>query len=260
MTDLTGQRILIVGASSGIGRALGIAASAAGARVALAARRAERLRSVVEETGGRGVAFPCDVRRPEDCRRVVEEAVAALGGLDAVVYGAGVSPLSHVHDAGAELWHTVVETNLIGAALVTQAALPHLFTSRGRLVLLGSSSVGRPFPGLVAYASTKAAVHEFARGLRNEYPFLRVSTVVVGPTVTEFADEWDPQLAVKVHNRWVTEGYLLSGAMAPEVMADQIVTVLASPARIDEMHVMPDVEPPTDLTAPDGTRDQTSGG
>lgn len=241
---LAGRRVLVVGASSGIGRAVGLAAAAGGARVALAARRSELLDSAVAEAGGTAVAIPCDVRVPGDCERVVEEAAAALGGLDAVVYGAGISPLSRLADAGPGLWQSVVETNLVGAALVAAAALPHLLAGGGRLVLLGSSSEGHPFPGLVPYACTKAGLHELARGLRNEHPSLRVSTVIVGPTMSDLAAGWEPGLAAEMFARWAAEGYLPTTATLPvEVTAGQVVHVLASPTRIDELHVLPDAEP-----------------
>lgn len=108
-------------------------------------------------------------------------------------------------------------------------------------MFLGSSSEGRPYPGLVPYATTKAALHEMARGLRNEYPRLRVTTFVVGPTLSEFADGWDPGLATEMFTRWSVEGYPAGNAVAEiDHMADQVVAVLASGARVDEIHAMPD--------------------
>ena len=166
---------------------------------------------------------------------------ARFGGLDAVVYAAGKSPLVRFADADGDIWRDVMETNVIGAALVSRAALPHLEASSGRLLLLGSSGIVRPLPGLIAYTTTKAALHEFARGLRNEYPWLRVTNFVVGPTITEFSDGWDPDLAVTILGRWSAEGYMSSSPpMTAEDMADQVIRVLASGARIDEVHVMPD--------------------
>jgi len=243
MAMLEGYRILVVGASSGIGRSVGIQAAQAGASVAFAARRADRLEEAVTAAGGRSFAFPLDVRDDEQCAQAVTEAATRFGGLDAVVYATGMSPLFRLADADGDVWRELVETNVIGAAMISRAALPHLEASSGRILFLGSSSVGRPYPGLVAYATSKAALHEFARGLRNEYPWLRVTTFVVGPTVSEFANEWDPELAVAMFGRWSAEGYPAGLAMATGDMADQIVRVLASGARVEEVHVMPD--PPT---------------
>ncbi len=237
---LEGARILVVGASSGIGREVGIQAAQAGASVAFAARRVDRLDEAVQTAGGASFAFPLDVRDDDQCAGAVSETVRRFGGLDAVVYATGRSPLFRLEDADGAVWRELVETNVIGAAMVSRAALPHLEASAGRLLFLGSSSVGRPYPGLVAYATSKAALHEFARGLRNEYPWLRVTNFVVGPTMSEFANEWDQEVAVAMFGRWSVEGYAAGLAMATEDMAAQIIRVLASGARVEEVHVMPD--------------------
>lgn len=240
LAALDGCRMLVVGASSGIGRAVGLRAAAAGAQVAFAARRTERLEEAVAEAGGKSFAVTCDVRDPAQCAGTVEAAAERFGGLDAVVYGSGASPLVRAREADADLWRLVLETNIMGAALVSAAAIPHLEASGGRLMLLGSSSVGRPYPGLVPYASSKAALQEMARGLRNEYPHLRVTTFIVGPTISEFANSWDPGLAAEMFGRWSVEGYPAGMAMAVEDMAEQILLVVACGARVEEILVMPD--------------------
>ena len=159
-----------------------------------------------------GTTSSVPARSPRRCAR--------FGGLDALVYATGRSPLFRLEDADGDVWRELMETNVIGAAMVSRAALPHLEASSGRLLFLGSSSVGRPYPGLVAYATSKAALHEYARGLRNEYPWLRVTNFVVGPTMSEFANEWDQELAVAMFGRWSVEGYAAGLAMATEDMAD----------------------------------------
>lgn len=238
--DLDGLRLLVVGASSGIGRAVGGLAGRSGARVALAARRMEPLTQARAEAGGEAVVIACDVTDARQCRDVVEASVDALGGLDAVVYAAGSSPLRLIGDCDEQLWSEVLATNLVGAALVAAASLPSLVATRGRLVLLGSSSVGRPYPGLTAYGCTKAALNELARGLRAEYPAVRTTLVSVGPTMTDFAAGWEPAIAGAMFERWQAEGYRMSAPMTATAMATEIVGVLASRARIDEISVMPD--------------------
>lgn len=251
MAELTGKRVLVVGASSGIGRAIGQLCAAAGADVAFAARRTDRLEEAVALAGGNSVALTCDVRRPEECQQVTDRAAELLGGLDAVIYAPGVSALSRFDETEGDLWRTLVETNIVGAAMVARAALRHLYASRGRLLFLGSSSVGRPYPGLVPYATTKAALHEMARGLRGEYPWLRVTTFIVGPTITEFANGWDPDLAAAMFTRWSAAGYEAGAAVDCDEMAAQVVRVLASPANIPEISVMPENDAETD-TMPRG--------
>jgi len=255
LSVLTGLRLLVVGASSGIGMAVGVRAAERGASVAFAARRTERLEEAVARAGADSLAITCDVCDDQQCIDTVVRAAEHFGGLDAVVYAAGTSPLARSHEATGDLWRRVVATNIVGAAMVTNAALPYLKESHGRMVFLGSSSVGRPYPGLVAYATSKAALHEMARGLRNEYPWLRLTTFVVGPTMSEFADDWDPQLAVEMFTRWNAEGYPAATGMVIKDMADQILMVLSSGARIEEISVVPD--PPgwgTDPYAPPNGR------
>jgi NAD(P)-dependent dehydrogenase (short-subunit alcohol dehydrogenase family) len=244
VTSVEGYRIVVVGASSGIGRSVGIQAAQSGASVIFAARRADLLEGAVEAAGGNGFFVPCDVRDDAQCARVIEVAVDRFGGLDAVLYATGKSPLFRLAEADGDMWRDVIETNIIGAAMVTRAALPHLEASSGRMLFLSSSSVGRPYPGLVAYATSKAALNEFARGLRNEYPWLRVTTFVVGPTMSEFANSWDPEVAAVMFGRWGAEGYPISSPMAVDDMAAQVLRVLASGARVEEVHVMPDQPPP----------------
>jgi NAD(P)-dependent dehydrogenase (short-subunit alcohol dehydrogenase family) len=241
LVQLEGFRVFVVGSSSGIGRAVGIQAAQAGARVVFAARRIDRLDSAVAEAGSNATAITCDVRDDEQCRATVAFAVERLGGLDAVVYSAGTTPLTRYLDASTELWRTALETNLLGAAMIAQAAIPHLRASTGRLVFLGSSAVGRPYPGLVPYTTTKAALHEMARGLRGEYPWLRVTTFVVGPTVSETSRDWDPELGREMFARWAVEGYPMGVALPVEATADQVLRVLESPTRVEEIAVMPDM-------------------
>lgn len=253
---LDGRRVLVVGASSGIGREVGLQAAGAGAAVAFAARRRELLDEIVRGCAGEAVAIGCDVRVPDECEELVDTAIGALGGLDTLVYAAGTSPLAPLRRADANLWHLVVETNLVGAVLVTAATLPHLLSAAGRAIYLSSSSVGRPWPGLVPYAVTKAGLEEFVRGLRAEHPDLRVSRVVVGPTRTGFADGWDATLATEMFPVWSAGGYLpaTTVALTPAETAAQIVSVIASPVRIDDLTVMPVIGPePAQAKTPDAT-------
>jgi NADP-dependent 3-hydroxy acid dehydrogenase YdfG len=261
VTSLDGFRIVVVGASSGIGRSVGIQAGQAGASVAFAARRIDLLEDAVAAAGGASFARATDVRQDEQCASLIAEAATRFGGLDAVVYATGKSPLYRLEEANGDMWREVIETNVVGAAMVTRAALPHLKQSTGRMLFLGSSSVGRPYPGLVAYTTSKAALHEFARGLRNEYPWLRVTNFVVGPTMSEFANSWDPDTAMEMFNRWMGEGYAAGAAMEVDEMAAQVIRVLASGARVEEVHVMPDLPSPgEEITAADAAASIAAGG
>jgi NAD(P)-dependent dehydrogenase (short-subunit alcohol dehydrogenase family) len=226
-------RLLVVGASSGIGRALALLAAREGIDVVAAARRADRLDELPVET------VVCDARSAHDCETVVASAVSRLGGLDAVVYAAGVSPLVAVADTGADVWRDVLDTNVVGAALVVRAALPHLIAASGRAVFLSSDSVPRPYPGLVAYAASKAALNTLVAGWRVECPGVTFTRVAVGPTVTGFADGWSPQRAAGYFTRWEAEAYLGASQpiMTPDQVAAEVLHIVRSPTSLDDVVV-----------------------
>lgn len=225
------MRLLVVGASSGIGRSVALSAARDGIDVVAAARRVERLGELPVPT------VVCDARNADDCERVVASAVSELGGLDAVVYAAGVSPLVAVADADADVWHEILETNVVGAALVVRAALPHLIAAAGHAVFLSSDSVPRPYPGLVAYAASKAALNTLVSGWRVECPEVAFTRVAVGPTVTGFADGWSPERAVGYFARWEAEAYLSAGQpiMTPDEVAAEVLHIVRSPAGLEEV-------------------------
>jgi NAD(P)-dependent dehydrogenase (short-subunit alcohol dehydrogenase family) len=245
MSDiLAGKRILVVGASSGIGAAVARLAASRGARVAVSARSEERLAELVAAHPGT-VALPGDVRDETSVATVVDGAVAALGGLDAVVHTVGMSPLLAMADATQADWHQVFDTNVIGAALVSTAAAPHLLASGGQLVMLSSKAVRRPFPDLALYTTSKFALDGLMRCLPLEFPGLLVTRVVVGNTGdTDFATTWDPDAIEAATERWLASGVLGSeGIMSPDDVAATVLHVLESPAHIDDVAVID--RPPT---------------
>jgi NAD(P)-dependent dehydrogenase (short-subunit alcohol dehydrogenase family) len=215
---LTVGRLLVVGASSGIGRAVALAAQAAGSPVVGAARRV----AAIEAAGVPALA--CDVRDPTACRQVVVAAIETLGGLDHLVFAAGVAPLVPLADTDAAAWQDVLQTNVIGAALVTAAAV-----SSGSLrsaCYLGSSSVPSPWPGLGAYAASKAALTTLAAAWRAECPQVRFTCLAVTPTLSSFADGWDPEQAAEALRRWAAAGYLAGEVSTVEDMAKQVLATL----------------------------------
>lgn len=221
---MDGKRVLVVGASSGIGRATGIRAAKHGARVAFSARRAEKLAEAVTEAGG-GIALSADVRDEADCARLVADAVDALGGLDLVLYATGTSPLRRLRDTGLAEWDEVLETNLVGAHLVARVAAPHL-GRHGVFAAISSDSVGDPRPGLVPYAASKAALEALLAGLRGEYPGQRFSCIAVGPTMpTGFGDQFDPGLVGELFEVWMKRGMQLAAMQTDEVAEVIVETV-----------------------------------
>ncbi len=222
----------MVGASSGIGRALALRAGAAGAKVALAARRlalVEEAAAEIRDGGGEARAWRCDVTDEADCARLVTEAAAWMGGIDVLLYLSGSSPLVRVADASAALWHEMLATNLVGAALVMQGGLAHLRRAEDPVVVVTTHSMGMPWPWLGVYGTTKAALAELARALRSEEPRLRVLCVAVGNTASSFADNWDPEVAVQAFEQWAADGLLRYEVLQSDEMAAAILSAVLDP-------------------------------
>jgi NAD(P)-dependent dehydrogenase (short-subunit alcohol dehydrogenase family) len=230
--ELEGARVLVVGASSGIGREVAVQLGAAGALVVVAARRADRLSDVVAEIPG-SARVVCDVRDPEQCDAVVASALEHLGGLDAVVYATAVDPLVRLVDTDLERWRQVYETNVFGASLVTRAALAPLTESNGRMVYISATSVGRPLPGMGAYETSKAALDELVRAWRGEHPEIGFCNVAVGNTLgTEVHQTWDRDLLLELSPLWEARGYVFDngpGAMSVPDCATAVIGAIASP-------------------------------
>ncbi|MBO0730173.1 MAG: SDR family oxidoreductase [Acidimicrobiaceae bacterium] len=240
--------MLVVGASSGIGREVAKMAVGRGAQVAFAARRLSRLEEAVAEAGG-GLAIECDVRDPTSCTAMVDAAVEELGGLDALVYASAAVPIVHVGDADADLWADTLTTNVIGASLVVRAARPHLAARSGRVVLISASSTGRPVPGLGVYACSKAALEELVRVWRSHERAIGFISARVGSTLgTEVGNDADPGALQAMGEQYVRAGHDLDngpGTMTVTECATSILMALAAPACIREFTVTASPSPET---------------
>jgi 3-oxoacyl-[acyl-carrier protein] reductase len=201
--DLTGQRAIVTGASTGIGRAIAIALAGAGADVAIhygsSRKEAEETARAVESKGRRAVLVQADFRDPAAAGRAVEAAVRELGEpIDILVNNAGsLVGRSAVEKMDAELWDEVIALNLSSVFFATQAALPHL--SQGARIVNVSSIAARHGggPGAFAYAAAKGGVMTLTRGLAKELAprNIRVNAIAPGVIETPFHDKFStPEL------------------------------------------------------------------
>lgn len=240
--SLAGRRVLVVGASSGVGRAIGLAAAAEGAMVAFSARRLELLETAVEVAGARSCAVVCDVTDGSSVVEAVQAAASAFGGLDTIVYATGVDPLVRIEHVDGAAWSDLFATNVTGASLIVRAALPHLRAVNGRAVFISATSVGRPLPGMGAYATSKAALEELARAWRSEHPEVSFTTIAIGMTLgTEVTATWDADLLTDLGPVWGSRGYLFDngpGYMDCAEVAETVVSVLAAPTRLPYVSVL----------------------
>jgi NAD(P)-dependent dehydrogenase (short-subunit alcohol dehydrogenase family) len=203
--------------------------------VALLARRRERLDNAAKEAGPGALVIECDVTDEASCRAAVDEAHRGLGGIDAIVYTPGIGPLRKMVDTDADTWRSVFDTNVTGAALVTAAAVPHLAETSGCAVYLSSvsGSLTPPWPGLGAYAVSKAALDKMVDAWRVEHPAIGFTRVVVGDcaggegdAMTGFASGWDMDLMMEVHPVWAARHYLSGTLMDVEHLVAMVHAVL----------------------------------
>lgn len=188
---LQGRRALITGADSGIGAAVAIAFAREGADIALnylpqEEQDAQHIAEVIRKEGRTAVLLPGDLADANFCRRLVEDAVEGLGGLDALVNNAGrqiaVESLEEIDD---QQWMQTYDVNIHAMFRLTKAALAHL-PAGSTIVNSSSIQAYQPSPTLVDYASTKAAINNFTKGLAQQLAprGIRVNAVAPGPIWT----------------------------------------------------------------------------
>lgn len=229
------MKVVVVGASSGLGRCIAIGLAKRDAEVALMARREDRIAEAAKEAGPGSLAIPCDVTDASSCRVAIEQAAQGLGGIDALVYTPAVGPLGRLVDTDADTWRRTFETNVMGASLFTAAAIPFLTESRGRAVYLTSVSASEtaPWPGLGVYLVTKAALNKLVEAWGAEHPTIGFTRVVVGDCAggeghgtTEFPSGWDSDLAAELFPVWSERALLSGGLVDVEDVVNVVETVL----------------------------------
>jgi NAD(P)-dependent dehydrogenase (short-subunit alcohol dehydrogenase family) len=229
----------VIGASSGLGRCIGVGLAQRGAHVALLARRVKRLEIAAKEAGPQAVPIECDVTDEASVKSAIAAAAHALEGIDNLVYTPAIGPLLRVADTDAETWRHVFDTNVIGAALATAAAVPHLTASQGKVVYLSSDAgtYGPPWPGLGAYGVSKAALERLIEVWRTEHPEIGFTCMVVGECSggeghgqTGMTAGWDPELAMEFYPHWVSRGCLPGKLMPVEDLIELVHTILRAKA------------------------------
>jgi 3-oxoacyl-[acyl-carrier protein] reductase len=214
MSKLAKKAALVTGGSRGIGAAIAKRLAADGASVAITyakdAGAAAAVVKAIEASGGKAVAIQADAADAEAVRGAVEKAVSALGGLDIVVNNAGTAIPKSFEETTLEELDRVININVRGVFVTTQAALKHL-KKGGRIINIGSCVGERMMtPGLVPYSATKGAVKMFTQGLSREVGRrgITVNNVQPGPIDTDLnpaAGDWAaPQKAMTALGRYGT--------------------------------------------------------
>ena len=222
MLELDGKAAIVTGGNKGIGLAIARMLVEHGAAVAIGARDRKAVDAAVTALDaikpGRVRGYCCDVRRREECERLINEAVTAFGRLDILVNNAGVGVFSNVEETSEEAWRTQLATNLDGVFFCSKAALPHLKRHGGWIVNIGSLAGKNPFAGGAAYNASKFGLLGFSEALMLEvrHAGVRVTCVMPGSVGTSFAG-----------GRHAVEEWKL----APEDIAQVVRDLLAFPDR-----------------------------
>jgi NAD(P)-dependent dehydrogenase (short-subunit alcohol dehydrogenase family) len=227
---LEGKRTIVTGASSGIGEATARAFVREGARVVLVARRADRLAALASELGEAALARAADISRPDEVTGMVDDSIAALGGLDVVVNSAGISKPGPLEELGPERWREVIDTNLSGCYFVCrETGLRMRAAGGGAIVNVASESSLLGEPMYVAYCASKGGVLALTKALAAELaPTVRVNAVCPGSVDTpmlreDFASLPDPEWAMEATKRRIA----LRRFATPKEVAAAIVFLAA---------------------------------
>lgn len=244
---LTGRVAVVTGASSGIGEATAKRLAASGAKVAVLARRADRLEKLVaaiQEAGGTALAIAIDVTDAEAVRAAAERVANELGTVDLLFNNAGVMLPAPVEELPFEQWQRQIDLNISGLMHVIGAFVPQLVASaadKGVADLVNTSSIAAQniFPNFAVYSGTKAYVTHMSRTLRAELGAkgVRVSVVEPGIVETELADHVTDAGATE----WISDTKQRIEVLRSEDVAEAIDFLASQPARVNvqQLTIMP---------------------
>ncbi|MDB5439812.1 MAG: short-chain dehydrogenase/reductase [Caulobacteraceae bacterium] len=238
--NLTGRVALVTGASSGFGEAIAETFARAGAKVALAARRKDRLDAVagrITAAGGEALVIEADFTREADAQRAVAEAEARFGQLDILVNNAGVMFLEPVRTADLKRWRNMFEVNLLGLIAASQAALPGMLGRKdGHIVNISSTAGHYTAANMAAYGATKAGLISFSDSLRKEVhkEGVRVTVISPGLAATELRDhigDKNVQAALNAQANAIQQ-------LQAQDIADAILYAVSRPARVNISEIL----------------------
>ena len=240
MKRLDGRIALVTGASSGIGEATAIALAQAGARVAIAARRRDRLESLASRLrpmGAEPLVLEADLLDEHVAQRIVADTEGHFGKLDILVNNAGVMYLEPVIEADLGRWRRMLELNVLSLIASTQAALAGMRGRHdGHIVNIASTAGRIANPNAAAYSATKFGVVAFSEALRREVcaDNIRVSCIEPGVVETELRDHIGHAATKSTLDQWAASMRQLQ----PEDVADAIVFCVTRPSHVNVNEIL----------------------
>jgi short-subunit dehydrogenase len=222
--NIAESRILITGASSGIGLCIAEQAARRGARLALTARSADKLNDLAQnlsKDGGEAVAIPGDITRDEDRRRILDEASRRLGGLDVLINNAGVASFGHFADSTEAILRQIMEVNFFAPAELIRIAVPILVNGRQPAVVNIASMCGRRgLPAWPEYSASKFALCGMTEAFRGELARYDIDILLIVPGLTKSEL---PQHLLRNEGRMKIE---FDKGMAPDEVATGVLNAL----------------------------------
>lgn len=240
---IQGKVAVITGASSGIGRATALALAKAGAKVAIGARRTDRLEKLAAEisgAGGEAFHMGLDVTKKEQCDAFAKAVLEKWGSIDILVNNAGLMPLSFFKNLKVDEWDRMVDVNVKGVIYCTAAVITHMREKKSGHIVNISSVAGRiVFPAGSVYCATKHAVAAFSEGLRQEFSVrsnIRVTSIEPGVVDTELNDSITDESL-----KGFVEGAKKMEALRADDIAEAILYAVQAPphANVNEILLRP---------------------
>src|SRR5579863_3185146 len=230
----TGPVAVITGASSGIGEATARALAASGYRLALLARRADRVKALADELGNGAIAIQADVTDRHSIVKAADRVKAELGGTDVLVNNAGIMLLAPFNNEGHDDHRRMVEANLLGAMTVTEVFLDQLRDGGGDLVNLSSVAGRTARPGNAVYAATKWGLNGWSEALRQELqPGVRVIDIEPGAVATELTDH-----ITHPETKAAAEQMYEATAIAPQDIAEIVAFAVSRPRNVSVNEIL----------------------
>ncbi len=241
MTSLEGKVAIVTGASSGIGEATAWALAQAGVKVALAARRKDRLGNLnkkIADHNGQAFIAPMDVTNPDEWHAVAKQTLKKWARLDILVNNAGVMLLSYMDKLKVEEWLHMLDVNVKGVLHGLATVLPLMRAQRsGEIINISSDAAVKVFPGSAIYSGTKAAVNWISEGLRAELARekmpIRVTSIMPGAVATELASHITDQDIFAYFRTHPPIEF-----MKPEDIAAAVLYALQQPAHVDVNQIL----------------------
>lgn len=230
------KRIIITGASSGIGEATARTLHASGHTLYLVARNTSKLESLKTELSERIHVYSADVKDYAAVQTFVQDAIQKMGGVDVLINNAGLGIFDPVAQGKIEDWHEMFDVNVKGLLNCLHVALPHLIEQKGHVINLGSVASHNVFANSGVYCATKHAVFAISESLRIELPDkIRVTTISPGSVNTAFIDQTKNEELLKDYKSYFAAG------MSPEWIADNIRYAVEAPENtvVSEIIVRP---------------------